>query len=368
MKISSIALCLCLSVLVLWRLPVHTAHARGPMRILAVESGPYIEYYYMLYGIAVRLQEEGYFRTIPPYEPNKTGTAALWKWMREHSDSRLVFLSNGFFSGEWNNEKLKEIQQNIVNRLTKRKDIDIILAFGTSAGQTMAKIKTDVPVVVASTTNAIEAGIIPSEDDSGKNNLIALVDPLRYKRQIEYFHTILPFRTLGIVYEDTQKGKSIVSLKEIEAAAETLSVEIVPCVADQLYDLEPFIIADRLEACHRTLAEKKVDAVYLTSLSTVNPEQIPRVLSPLLDAHIPHFSQTGDDEVKHGVLLGFVGCSFAEGRYAADVLLRISEGVLPRALSQRFHNPLQLGINLGTAASIGWNPSLSTLLDVSEFY
>ncbi len=365
MKISSIALCLCLSVLFLWHLP---AHARGPMRILAVESGPFIEYYHMLYGIAVRLKEEGYFRTVPPYEPKKNGAAALWKWMSENSNSRLVFLEDGFFPGQWNDEKLKEIQHNIVNRLKKKKDIDIIFAFGTSAGLTMANIKTDVPVIVASSTNAIEAGIIPSENDSGKNNLIALVDPLRYKRQIEYFHAILPFRTLGIVYEDTLKGKSIVSLKEIEAAAEKLSVEIVPCLADKLYDLEPVIIADRLEACHKTLAEKKVDAVYLTSLSTLDPEQIPRVLSPLLDAHIPHFSQTGDDEVKHGVLLGFVGSSFAEGRYAADVLLRISEGVLPRALSQRFHNPLQLGINLGTAASIGWNPSLSTLLDVSDFY
>ena len=368
MKISSLALFLCLSVLFLWHLPTQPAHARGPIRILAVESGPYIEYYNMLYGIAFKLQEEGYFRTVPPRKPKKTGAVALWKWMSENSNSRLVFLKDGFFSGQWNDEKMQEIQHNIANRLKEKKDIDIILAFGTSAGLIMANINTDVPVIVVSSTNAIEAGIIPSEDDSGKNNLIALVDPIRYKRQIEYFHAILPFRTLGIVYENTRKGKSVVSLKEIEAAAEKLSVEIVPCIVDKLYDLEPVIIADKIEACHKTLAEKKVDAVYLTSLSTLDPEQIPRVLCPLFDAHIPHFSQTGEDEVKHGVLLGFVGSSFAEGRYAADVLLRISEGILPRVLSQRFHNPLQLGINVGTAASIGWNPSLSTLLDVSVFY
>ena len=102
MKISSIALYLCLSVLLLGHLSVHPAHARGPIRILAVESGPYVEYYHMLHVIAVRLQEEGYFKTVPPYEPEKNGAAALWKWMSEHSDSRLVFLKDGFYSGEWN--------------------------------------------------------------------------------------------------------------------------------------------------------------------------------------------------------------------------------------------------------------------------
>ena len=368
MKISSIALCLCLSVLFLWHLPAHPAHARGPIRILAVESGPYLEYYHMLHGIAVRLQEKGFFNTVPPYEPKKNRAAALWKWMSEHSDSRLVFLKDGFYSGEWNAAWQNEIHQSVMNRLGKKRDVDVILALGTSAGQAMARLDTKVPVIVTSTTNAVEAGIIPSAEDSGKDNLIALVDPARYQRQVEYFHEMMPFKRLGVVYEDTPTGKSTVSLKEIEAAAKKLSVEIVPCTAEKLYDIDTSIMADTLEACHRTLAEKNVDAVYLTFLSTLPPEQIPRVISQLLEARIPNFSQTGEDEVKCGVLLGFVGDSFEEGRYAADVLLSISEGALPRSLSQRYRIPLQLAVNLETAASIGWNPSLSTLLDVSEFY
>ena len=368
MKISSIALCLCLNVLFLWYLAVHPAYARGPIRILAVESGPYLEYYHMLHGIVVRLQEKGFFKTAPPYKPQRNGAAALWKWMSEHSGSRLVFLKDGYYSGRWNAAWQNEIHQSIMNRLEKKKDVDVILALGTSAGQEMARLDTKVPVIVASTTNAVESGIVPSADDSGKDNLIALVDPSRYRRQVEYFHAMMPFKRLGIVYENTPTGKSAVSLKEIETVAKKLSVELVPCTAEKLFDIDTDIIADTLESCHRTLAEKKVDAVYLTFLSILPPELIPRVISPLLEARIPNFSQTGEDEVKCGVLLGFVGNSFEEGRYAADVLLSISEGALPRSLSQQYRIPLQLAINLETAASIGWNPSLSTLLDVSEFY
>ena len=44
------------------------------------------------------------------------------------------------------------------------------------------------------------------------------------------------------------------------------------------------------------------------------------------------------------------------------------DGILPRALSQKFQSPILIAINLGTAALMGWNPPLEILLTVDEFY
>ncbi|MBO5490481.1 MAG: ABC transporter substrate-binding protein, partial [Desulfovibrio sp.] len=67
-------------------------------------------------------------------------------------------------------------------------------------------------------------------------------------------------------------------------------------------------------------------------------------------------------------LLSFVDDSVEEGHAAARLLLGVLDGILPRAMSQKFHGARLLAINLRTATYLGWNPSLEVLLSVDEFY
>lgn len=60
-----------------------------------------------------------------------------------------------------------------------------------------------------------------------------------------------------------------------------------------------------LLACHRQLVERQADAVYLTSNRAMRPANMAAVLAPLMAAELPTFSQTGSQEVRHGVFLSF---------------------------------------------------------------
>src|SRR5699024_6759606 len=112
------------------------------------------------------------------------------------------FADDGFYSANWDSEQREEVTGELLRRIQEKGDIDMILAFGTWAGQDFASAELNIPVVVTSVTNAVESGIIPSVEDSGKDNLVASIEPERYKQQVILFHNIFNFKKLGIAYED----------------------------------------------------------------------------------------------------------------------------------------------------------------------
>lgn len=342
------------------------AAARPPMRLICVVSGPLAEYSHALYGLALSLRQDGFLDEPPPQDA-ANDISDFWRWLGEHADNRLHFLQDGFYSAQWNDRKRVEVRQAVQRRLETQRDVDAVLVFGTRAGQDMAALPTDVPVIVASATDAVESGIVRSVADSGKDNVTALVEPSRYKRQVKLFHQLFAFRRLGVVYEDDPTGRAVVALKEIEEAAASLDVELLRC-RTALHDSNPAAVADNVEACHKDLAARHADAVYLTFNVALPPELLRRTIAPLLDAGLPTFSQSGADVVKQGALISLANSATEQGRQTARLLRGVMEGTLPRALSQRFQTPMLLVINLRTAASIGWNPPLDVLLSVDEFY
>ena len=339
--------------------------AQSPLRIAYVEVGPLGYNQRMFQGLARELYKNKLLTSPPPEQV--LSTQEYWKWLGQHAVSaQLHFLSDGFYSFSWKETLVDPVCKSVQERLEKRHDVDLILAFGTQAGQKMAKLPTDVAIIVAGVTNALEAGIVPSITDSGQDNLVTILEPLRYRHQLEFFHKVFPFRRLGIAYEDSAAGRNMISLAEIEAAAEELGVELVRAYAD-LHDSSD-LVARRLRACHEQLLEQHVDAVYLTYCSSMSDAQKQHALAPLIERAIPVFSQARVDDVKNGALLSFVDSGVSEGRFAATLLLQILRGKLPRSLSQIFISPKLLAINLRTATAIGWNPSLEVLLSVDEFF
>ncbi|MBQ9451792.1 MAG: ABC transporter substrate-binding protein [Desulfovibrio sp.] len=355
---------LCLS-LFCWLCAVPAA-ARMPMRIICVESGPLIEYNLVLQGVAHKLYYADFLTARPPYINGNVSTRKLWHWLGEHARGNLQFLQDGFYSAQWNDLARKKVKEAVQQRLDTQHDVDAILALGTRAGQDMATLRTDIPVIVMSCSDAVGAGIVRSVVDSGKDNLVALVSPWRYRRQIEFFHSLFNFRRLGLVYEDTPTGRSVVGLKEIEAAANALGVELLRCHA-VLHGNDAEKMATDVELCHKQLVEQHVDAVYVTTSVAMTKKQTQRMLTPLINAEIPTFSQSSDN-VQGGALLSFVDDSVEEGRNAARLLLAIQDGVLPRALSQMFQSPRLLAVNLHTASLLGWDIPLEVLISVDEFY
>jgi ABC-type uncharacterized transport system substrate-binding protein len=352
--------------------PAGTAAAPEPWRVAVIVGGPYYEYQAVLQGLAERLAElELIAEGGVPLPEGDESLAPMWQWLAENAGGdRLRFLADAFYSPEWNSELRAEAKNKLLERLRLKGDLDCVLAFGTWAGQDIDPADMRVPILVIAVTDAVEAGIIPSADDSGRDNLLAFVQPGRYKRQIRIFHELIGFSRLGIVYADTPAGRSYVALREIEAAAGEAGVELVRCTNVYLSDSEGVDeITERLRACHERLVEQGVDAVYLTYSQNVDGVYNKISLEPLLKAGLPTFAQQGASLVKRGALLSLAGNEIkTEGFFAAEALEKILNGSPPRSLSQHFESPVSLAVNLRTATITGWNLPMAVLAAVDEFY
>lgn len=354
-------------------LPCGAAQESAPAkvwRLAYVEGGPFSDYQRIFQGLAVGLQDLGLVENghVPvPEDSEEAG--GMWRWLADNAGGdSLIFLPDGFYSAGWDSASREKVTDELVRRVREKGDVDMILAFGTWAGQDFAAADLDVPVVVSSVTNAVEAGIIPSIEDSGRDNLIAPIEPDRFKRQVMLFHDIFGFQTLGIAYEDTAAGRGSIALGEIESAASELGIELLRCT--DTFDVEDASLATaRLLACHEKLAKEGADAVYLTYNVGLQPDAVAGVLRPLAQAHIPTFSQLGVPEVEHGALLSIAQSSATdEGKFSAELMDAIIRGAQPRSLSPVFESPVSLALNLRMATRIGWNPPLEILAAVDEFY
>lgn len=338
--------------------------------IAYIEGGAFLDYQKILRGIALGLQRYGLIENgNVPVPANTEETTPLWFWLAENAGgTTLKFLENAHYSAHWDIEKRKEIAKEIHKRIQEKNDIDLIIASGTWAGQDMRELNINVPVVVISVTNALEAHIIDSVTDSGKDNLTAAIEPNRFQHQVTLFHNIFNFKKLGIAYEDTPSGKSSIALREIEKAAEELDFGLIRCTGT--FDIaDTHLASERLKLCHEKLAEQGADAVYLTLNIGLQPENTAEILEPLIKAHIPTFSQAGQNDVEHGALLSLSQLNIEEeGAFSAKQINEIVKGAKPRDLNQIFESIVSFAINLRTATLIGWNPSLELLIAIDEFY
>lgn len=339
-------------------------------RIACVESGPYSDYQKIFKGISLGLARQHIVQNgNPPIPADSEELRPIWDWMSENAGGNSVrFVKDAFYTANWDSAKREEITQKLFRRIQTKKDIDLILAFGTWAGQDMKSLDTDIPVIVVSVTNAVESKIIDSVHDSGKDNLAATIEPNRYEHHIKLFHDIFNFKKLGIVYEDTPSGRNSIALKEIENMAQKLNVELVRCT--DFFDIpDADLAAKRVKICHEKLAGQDVDAVYLTLNIGLQAKTLPDVLSPLINAGIPTFSQLGQLDVKHGALLSLSQLNIEEeGIFAANQIEQILQGKKPRELNQIFESIVSFAINLRTANLIGWNPPFELLVAIDEFY
>ena len=345
------------------------AAAPQPWRIALVAGGPFFDYQIVLKGLAERLAERGIIDNgAVPRPENDESLAPMWQWLAENAGGdTLVFAADAFYSPAWNPDQRPEVKRDLLERLRERGDIDCVLALGTWAGQDIKDL--EIPVLAISASNAVEAGIIPSPDDSGRDNLMATIEPDRYKRQIRIFRDIIGFSKLGLAYEDTPSWRAGIALGEIEAAAAEMGVELLRCTNIDSNITDAALSANLWRACYEDLAKEGADAIYVAYMRGLGGERVADALEPLIKAGVPTFAQEGTNLVREGVMLGMSGDNVKEeGFFAAEALEKILGGALPRSLPQRYQSGTSLAVNLRTAVLIGWNPPMEVLAVLDEVY
>ncbi|SFJ23692.1 ABC-type uncharacterized transport system, substrate-binding protein [Desulfomicrobium apsheronum] len=338
-------------------------------RVAYVEGGPYTDYQQIFAGTVRGLAKLGLIENGDvPVPENSESTQEMWTWLCANAGGgRMEFLPDGYYSSNWDEKLRVSNKADIMRRIHERGDVDIILAFGTWAGQDMATDEHSVPTFSMSVTDAVDAGIVASAEDSGLDHVHAQVEPGRYERQVAIFHDVFKFRRMGVVYEDTPDGRSSSGIPAVEKAARELGIELVPCTTTlNLPDLDQSF--ENLRSCVESLSTR-CDAIYLTVNTGMQGHRIRELLQPIIAAGIPSFSQSGPGETKLGVLMSLAQTDFDDvGLFEANAVAKVLDGAKPRDVNQIFEGPLGLAINLKMAMLIGWNPPFEILAAVDEIH
>jgi len=154
-----------------------------------VEGGPYTDYQQIFAGTVRGLAKLGLIENGDvPVPENSESTREMWAWLCANAGGgRMEFLPDGYYSANWDEKLRVSNKADIMRRIHERGDVDIILAFGTWAGQDMATDEHSVPTFSMSVTDAVDAGIVASAEDSGLDHVHAQVEPGRYERQVAIF-------------------------------------------------------------------------------------------------------------------------------------------------------------------------------------
>ncbi|MGB5158924.1 ABC transporter substrate binding protein [Desulfobacterium sp. N47] len=339
-------------------------------RIAYLEAGAYENYTDNLRALVIALSDLGWAKKpVFPKSGNAISSKKLWLWISDNLKSDyLEFVPDACWSNNWD-EKLREKNKKIIlERFNRKKDIDLVLAMGTWAGQDLANNKHSVPAVVISTSNPVATKIAKSIYDSGYDHLNVRVDPTRYERQIRIFYDIFKFKKLGVVLEqNTIEGRSYAAIDDINRVAKERGFNVITCNAP-FSDVSSDDAYNAVLKCNRELAPK-VDAYYITVHRGVTLKNMDKLLAPFMQYKIPTFSQRGTEEVKCGALLSIARAGFKYvARFHAETIAKIFNGAKPRVLDQLFEDPPRIAINLKTARIIGYDPGVDILGSSDEVF
>lgn len=317
----------------------------APKRIAYFEGGVYPTYTDVLKATLQGLVALDWLAYDPDFEALQT-SHAVWQWAVAHSTPVVQFVPDAYYSSGWNVDR----STRDAATLLARTDLDLIIAAGTRAGQLLAVPANRIPTLVISTTNAVEAGISASVEFSGHPMIHAATIPHRQRMQVALFHDIFQFQRLGLARQFTPEGDALASIDDLLALAAERHFAIIQCATEP----NPAQADASVLRCLHDFVARGVDAVYLIQQNGVNATTVPEFAKVLRNARIVSFSQLGSEEVAAGVLLSLSLATYADlGRFEAQTMAYILNGVPPGDLSQRYVMPPSLAINLTTAEAIG---------------
>jgi len=349
--------------------PKHKADG-SKFRIAYLQGGPYFEYDQVFLAVVLQLRKLGWLESMNIPSRYTKDARGIYEFLSTNSkiSKYMEFSPDAFYDGNWKDELRLANKRKLIERLRK-KDIDLVFALGTWAGQDMKNMppEFDIPVVVMDVSDALKAEIVDSNEDSGRDNLTARVDPLRYQRQIAMFHDIIGFTKLGMAYEDTIEGRSYAAITDVEAIAAERGFEI-----EKELHLGYVKSKDKAEAWLLKAIKRlspKIDAFYITQQLAIDQNSLPKYLEILNKRGIPTFSQTGSTEVRNGALLSIATSGFKYvAEYHAKKIARILNGAKPRSLPILFEDPAKIAINLKTCQTIGFDPPVDILGAADEIF
>jgi ABC-type uncharacterized transport system substrate-binding protein len=264
-------------------------------------------------------------------------TAALVQRLRELGRIEDRTITIEYRWGEGREERFAEIAAEFV-----RLNVDIIVTSGTPAVVAARQATTVIPIVFAAAGDPVGAGLVASLARPGGNvtGLSAQTADLAAKR-LEILREVVPgLRRLAIL-SNVGNRLAVLEMREVQAAASTLRLEVVTLEIQRGEDIAPFFEvhkprADALYVC--------VDGLLLTNRIRIN--------TLALTARLPMMTAIRDS-VEVGGLISY-GPNLPElWRRAGDYVDKVLRGAKPADIPVEQPTKFDLAINLTTARALG---------------
>src|SRR5262249_19051198 len=264
-------------------------------------------------------------------------TAAFVQRLRELGRIEGRTITIEYRWGEGREERFAEIAAEFV-----RLKVDIIVTSGTPAVVAAKQATTIIPIVVAAAGDPVEAGLVASLARPGGNvtGLSAQTADLAAKR-LEILREVVPgLRRLAIL-SNVGNRLAVWEMREVQAAASTLRLEVVTLEIQRGEDIAPFFEtlrprADALYVC--------VDGLLITNRIRIN--------TLALTARLPMMTAIRDS-VEVGGLISY-GPNLPElWRRAGDYVDKVLRGAKPADIPLEQPTKFELAINLTTARALG---------------
>jgi len=352
---------------------MHLSYATGrddeggtKWRIGYCESESFITYSKTLVGIVNGLYERGWITDLKGFDmvSNSNDAKEIWRWLAAKEVSPYIeFVDDAFY-----NLKNGDNNADIIDRLNKQKDLNLMVVMGTQAGVVLGNDSLDTNIFVFAASNAVRAGIIDSVEDSGRDNIWAHMDPNRFERQLNVFYDTVKFKKLGMVYEDSDIARVYSAVSEVEARAAEKGFEIVRYYVDEPRTPEDYQRYYReVQEAYDKLAPQ-VDAMFVT-VASLESDKLPELFTPFYEHKVPIFSQLGNVEVEHGALMTVsVMDELNVGRFGADTIIKCLRGSKPRELTQAFQSAPRIVFNAKVAEKIGFKIPFELIMVTDEVY
>ena len=281
---------------------------------------------------------------------------------------KISFPEDAHFSPGWDPVAKKEILPKKAAELMARSDLDLIIAAGTSGNREILKANNGkTPILGMCVSDAVKAGFVPSGKDSGIDNYTVRIVPDRYKRMFQLFQEVVPFKKLGLMYSEADKGSrnSVANADDAHQVAKLKGFKIIEQKVANNNDED--LCFDGIKA----LVDNGMDAFFIPSLSCFDWKlsNVEKLYNLLNDNKIPTFARSGSKDVKAGALMGFTTIDFSHrGKVHTEKLVKILQGTKPRDLPMEDEFLPKLSLNLSTAKQIGFDLPLDVIGSSDEIF
>ncbi len=298
------------------------------------------------------------------YEEGLSRSEDIWSYVCQNVKSEfMIFEEEDFCNLELEGEEALE-------KILSDTSIDLILSFGTKAGQLLINDSNKIDTLNILAEDAVGSGITDYKMYSGKENLWVLIDNNKHLKKLNIFYNLVEFKKLGVIRYADSFRRSFTPEATLTQFAKDKDIEVVYYDINHVDEMfskgQIDLYYKRVREAHSSLAEE-CDAFYMI-VGGWNPKDIRELLKPIYDKKIPVVSAVGNVDVTNGALLGVGKSDFEEvGDLTANNIAQILRGIRPNELIQVYDEKQAISYNVDIGKEINFAPDIKFLMYCDDF-